>query len=224
MLEEQQFLLSNAKQLGLRLTPEQGQKLLQYLELLRKWNKVHNLCAKASFMQMLSYHILDSISVAGSINCENKNILDVGTGAGLPGIPLAIVVPSCKIDLLDSKIKKITFVQHAVNVLDLKNAKVTVSRVEQYFPKNKFDIIISRAFSALTEYVSACGHLGAKEGVIVAMKSAPDEFKLGADVGLGYKIIEVKNLDIPGVKTKRSLVVVSKDRYTMLKSARSSAG
>jgi 16S rRNA (guanine527-N7)-methyltransferase len=208
-----QQILHGATQLGLTVNQEQGQKLLQYLELLRKWNKVHNLCANASFMHMVSYHILDSISVAGSINCEQKNVLDVGTGAGLPGIPLAIVVPSCKVNLLDSKIKKITFVQHAINVLGLPNTKAIVSRVDQFFPNAKFDIIISRAFAELTEFVTSTGHLCANDGLIVAMKADPDCFTVGAEVGLGYKIIELKKLNIPGVKTKRSLVISGKAKH-----------
>ena len=205
-----QQLLKDTKQLGLHVTQEQGQKLLQYLELLRKWNNVHNLCAKASFLQMLSYHILDSVSVAGSINCAQKQILDVGTGAGLPGIPLAIVVPSCNVNLLDSKIKKITFVQHAINVLELHNTKVIVSRIEQFYPRSRFDVIVSRAFAAATDFVSAVGHLVAPQGVIVDMKANPDCFTIGADVGLGFKIIDLKKLNIPGVKAKRCLVVSGK--------------
>ena len=142
------------------------------------------------------------------LTVKKKNILDVGTGAGLPGIPLAVVVPSCNITLLDQKIKKITFVRHAVNVLQLSNVSIAAERVERF--TGKFDLIISRAFSDLQDFVRLSKHLCAKQGILVAMKSDPSFFVVGADCGEGYKIIEVKELKVPGVSAKRSLVIIAK--------------
>jgi len=203
------ILIDDAKKIKIALSASQAQKLLQYLDILRQWNKVHNLCADASYQHMLSYHLLDSISVASSIDCQNKSILDVGTGAGLPGIPLSIVVPDCSVTMLDSKFKKISFVNHVINVLELKNATTFVSRLEKYTPLLKFDLIISRAFSSLLDFVKLSSRLCADGGMLVAMKSDPEEFVVGADVIDDYKIIEVKKLTIPGVSAKRCLVVVS---------------
>ena len=200
-----------ANKLKVPLSDLQVEKLLQYLDVLLKWNKVHNLCANATYDHMVAYHLLDSISVAGSIDCNGKNIIDVGTGAGLPGIPLAITTPSCNITLLDSKAKKIAFLNHVVNVLGLHNVRVQLSRVENYLPSepnSEFDIVLSRAFASLTDFVKLSARLCSATGSLVAMKSDPDEFKLGEIIYNDYKIIEIKQLQIPGVNAKRSLVVV----------------
>lgn len=206
----QKFLIDGAGKLGLNLSELQAQKLLQYLDVLRQWNKVHNLCADASYQHMVAYHLLDSISIAGSIDSQSKNILDVGTGAGLPGIPLAIVVPCCSVTLLDAKAKKIAFINHIVNILQLKNVVTKTSRIENYTTITKFDLVVSRAFANLTDFVKLSGRLCIDNGVLVAMKSNSEEFILGATICDNYKIIDIKNLTVPGVASKRSLVLVGK--------------
>ena len=205
------FLKLGANKLKVSLSDVQVEKLLQYLDILLNWNKVHNLCAKATYNHMVAYHLLDSISVAGSIDCQGKSIIDVGTGAGLPGIPLAITEPSCNITLLDSKAKKTAFLNHAVNVLGLDNVKVQLSRVEDYSSLKTnfgFDLVLSRAFAKLATFVKLSASLCGPHGKLIAMKSDPDEFKLGDVVYNNYKIIDIKLLKVPGVASKRSLIII----------------
>jgi 16S rRNA (guanine527-N7)-methyltransferase len=206
----QRILADGADKLGVNLSELQIEKLLQYLNILRQWNKVHNLCAQASYEHMLSYHLLDSLSVVGSIDLQSKNILDVGTGAGLPGIVLAIVMPYSNITLLDSKSKKIIFVNHVVNVLGLNNVTTETLRMEKYNSAKKFDVVISRAFASLTDFVTLSARLCSDEGVLIAMKADPSEFVFGSIVYDDYKIVDIKSLIVPGVNAKRSLVIVSK--------------
>lgn len=207
----QKLLIAGANKLGVELNVVQAEQLLQYLNILRQWNKIHNLCADASYEHMMSYHLLDSISISGNIDLKSKHLLDVGSGAGLPGIPLAIVDPSCTIKLLDAKAKKIAFIRHVINVLELKNVTVVLSRIEDYIPQEPpvvFDIVVSRAFASLTNFIKLSGRFCDKDGLLVAMKSDPSELVLGAAVIDDYKIINIKNLVIPGVAAKRSLVLV----------------
>lgn len=221
------FLKISSNNLGLNLTDQQATKLLNYLDLLCQWNKVHNLCASASYKKMISYHLLDSISIVSGVSCRCKKILDVGSGAGLPGIPLAIVEPSCSMVLLECKSKKVAFLQHVVNALNLKNVAVELSRVENYLPadvysgfKNNnithevqdagiFDLVVSRAFaSGLTRLVQLTERFCDNTSTIIAMKSDPGAFKVGDVVYKSYKIIDLKIVDIPGVSNKRCLVMI----------------
>lgn len=203
-------LIKNAKVLGISLEEACGARLLLYLELLQKWNKIHNLCAKANDTQMLSYHILDSLSLVANISCANKTILDVGTGAGLPGIPLAIVVSSGQVTLLDSKEKKIAFINYAINNLKLSNARSLGIRVEQFRTDYLFDMVVSRAFADLFDFVKVASRLCSEQGIIVAMKSDPAPYKVGVKIFVDWYIKEVKNVLVPGVKSPRSLVIISK--------------
>ena len=221
------FLKISSQSLGLNLTDQQVTKLLNYLDLLCQWNKVYNLCASASYKKMISHHLLDSISVASGVQCKLKKILDVGSGAGLPGIPLAIVEPSCNMVLLECKSKKVSFLRHAVNALNLKNVVVELSRAENYRKSeldlflNKynehnyaehsgfFDLIVSRAVvSDLAKFVQLTERFCDNTTILVAMKSDPDAFKIGASIAAGYKIIDLKIFDIPGVSNKRCLVII----------------
>lgn len=204
------ILIAGAEQLGLNLSELQVQQLLQYLNILRQWNKIHNLCADASYQQMIVYHLLDSISVAANVNCQAKNILDVGTGAGLPGIVLAILAPSSKVTLLDAKLKKITFINHVVHILELQNIITQAIRIEKYTPQIKFDLVISRAFASLTDFVKLSARLCDDNGILIAMKASADDFELESIVYDNYKIVDLKKIIVPGIKSKRSLVIISK--------------
>lgn len=223
-----EFLKHSSQTLGLNLNDEQITKLLQYLDLLYQWNKTHNLCSRSSYQQMLSYHVLDSLSVVSGANCKSKKILDVGSGAGLPGIPVSIAEPSCSMVLLECKRKKIAFLRHVVHALYLKNTIAELSRVEHYLKVDYgslandhdnlngkkqdllFDLIISRACVAdLTTFVKLTERLLAKKGMLVAMKSDPDGFTIGRVVYESYKIIDLKEFNIPGIKAKRCLVFIS---------------
>ena len=207
MLRE--FLIK-ASAVGVHLDLLAGKKLLEYLALLRRWNKVHNFCAEASYQTMLSYHILDSISVAGAINLKNKACLDVGTGPGLPGLLLAIVEPTSSIVLLDAKTKKIVFVKHAINVLKLANTKAVASTIEQFKWANNFDVIVSRAFAALPKFVASVEHLCADNGILVAMKSSAEGYKTGDNVGRLMRVIQIVDVAVPGVCAPRKIIVLGK--------------
>lgn len=203
--------LNNSSRLGLSLSEEQAQKLLDYLVLLRKWNKIHNLCAQASLRHMLCYHVLDSISVAGIIDLKNKQCLDVGTGAGLPGLLLAIVEPSCNMVLLDSKIKKITFVNHAIHLLELSNVVAVAERIENFSSQQQFDVIVSRAFSSLNDFIKLTQRFSNEKGIVVAMKSDPESFSVGSLIEKTIKILNIHQVNVPGVISKRSLIVCGKE-------------
>lgn len=208
-MQYQNILIKLSYQLGINLDPQQAEKLLTYLEILRKWNKVYNLCANADFDKMLAYHILDSLSVAVHMDCYNKNILDVGSGAGLPGIPLAILNVAEKITLLDSRAKRTVFLTHVIHELQLQNINVELVRVEKYFPLINFDLIISRAFSDLKTFVKLTHRLlKENNSKIVAMKSDPGEYTIGEEIVEGFRISEIKSFKVPNIQGIRSLVVI----------------
>lgn len=211
IMQYQNILIKLAYQLGINLDHHQAEKLLTYLEILRKWNKVYNLCANADFDKMLAYHILDSLSLAVHIDYYNKNILDVGSGPGLPGIPLAILNVADKITLLDSRAKRTVFLKHVIHELQLQNINVELVRVEKYFPLTNFDLIISRAFSDLKTFVKLTHRL-LKEynSKIVAMKSDPGEYTIGEEIVEGCRITDIKSFKVPDIQGIRSLVIVEK--------------
>ena len=209
IIQYQDILIKLAYQLGINLDPQQAEKLLTYLDILRKWNKVYNLCANADFDKMLAYHILDSLSVAVHIDCYNKRILDVGSGAGLPGIPLAILNIAENITLLDSRSKRTVFLTHLIHELQLQNINVELIRVEKYFPLINFDFIISRAFSDLKTFVKLTHRLlKENNSKIVAMKSDPGEYTIGEEIVEGFRISEIKSFKVPNIQGIRSLVVI----------------
>jgi 16S rRNA (guanine527-N7)-methyltransferase len=163
-------LATGLKQMGLEIGQAQQQKLLEYLALLMKWNQVYNLTAIRDPDEMVSRQILDSLSILPLV--QGKKILDVGTGAGLPGIPLAICMPEASFTLIDSNGKKTRFVQQAKMELGLDNLQVQQTRVEQLEATQRFDTITSRAFAALTKIVELTSRLLSKDGVLLAMKGA----------------------------------------------------
>lgn len=190
--------------LGLNLSSSTQKKLLDYLRLLQKWNKTYNLTAIRQAEQMVSHHLLDSLAVLPHL--WPGRWLDVGCGAGLPGLVLAIAQPDWKFVLLDSNSKKTSFVQQAIIELELTNVSVTCCRVEEFPPKEKFDGIISRAFAETAGFVNLTRHLLAENGRWVAMKGTPDQEleSLPGDV----VVEQVIPLRIPGLDAARCLVVL----------------
>jgi len=181
-------------------------KLIQYLIILNKWNKTYNLTAVRDIKQMVSHHLLDSLSV--NTYLQGKRVLDVGTGAGLPGIPLALANPEREFVLLDSALKRTRFVTQAVGELGLSNVMVQQSRIEDYAPDALFDSIISRAFTAMEDFVSATEHLCAANGQLLAMKgrfpaqeinSLPDQWQ-----------IKSESLEVPDVNAERHIVILTR--------------
>jgi 16S rRNA (guanine527-N7)-methyltransferase len=194
-------------ELGVVLGADQQELLLQYLVLLEKWNQVYNLTAVRNLAKMVSAHVLDSLSVLPHLS--GASLLDVGSGAGLPGIPITIARPAWEVTLLDSNHKKSAFLRQAVADLALKNANVVCERVESWAPQREFDIIISRAFSDLGEFASLTGRLLAPGGLLAAMKGLYPYEELER-LPSGFRLREVRALRVPGLEAERHLVLVER--------------
>ena len=184
-----------------KLSKQAQEKLDAFLALLIKWNKAYNLTAIRDRDEMVTKHILDSLAVVPYI--KGERILDVGTGAGLPGIPLAIALPQYHFTLLDSNGKKIRFITQAVSELNIKNVEVVQARVEEYQSESAYQTIISRAFTSISEFIDKTKHLLAKDGQILAMKGKEFDQELKNFAGH----VKVHKLDVPGLKEQRHLVV-----------------
>ena len=181
-------LHQGAQQLGLSLTGEQSQRLLQLVALLVKWNRAYNLTAVRDPLAMVSRHLLDSLAVLPHLT--GRRCLDMGTGPGFPGLPLAIMRPDMHFVLLDSNGKKIRFVRQAVLELGLDNVEPVHDRVEAYQPAGDFDLLISRAFTALPEMLKLTRHLRNEKGVMLAMKAKLSEAELaGLQAAVDYRVI-----------------------------------
>lgn len=191
-------------QLGLDVTPETQHKLLAYLELLQKWNRVYNLTAIRQPEQMVTGHLLDSLAVLPHL--WPGRWLDVGCGAGLPGLILALMRPEWTFALLDSNSKKTSFVQQAKIELGLRNASIYCARVETWQAEEKFDGIISRAFAETANFVMVTRHLLDQEGRWVAMKGVSQQEleRLPNDV----RVERVIPLQVPGLAAARCLVML----------------
>lgn len=201
------ILEKGLSELGLPIGPDQQGLLLQYLLLLEKWNQVYNLTAIRDLTKMVAAHLLDSLSVVSRLSGDS--VLDVGSGAGLPGIPIAVAKPMCEVTLLDSNHKKAAFLRQAVADLALKNANVVCERVESWAAPKEFDVIISRAFSDLNEFVSLTGRLLAPGGVIAAMKGL-HPFEELERLPSGFRVKEVRALQVPGLEAERHLVLIER--------------
>jgi 16S rRNA (guanine527-N7)-methyltransferase len=194
--------------LGLTLDRDTQQRLLDYIALIEKWNRVYNLTAIREPEKMVSRHLLDSLAVAPHLHA--KRLLDVGSGAGLPGIPLALAKPDTHVILLDSNHKKAAFLNQAVIELKLKNAEVCSERVESWQTQNRFDVIISRAFSDMGEFVRITRHLLAPGGMFAAMKGLHPYEEIDK-LPPGCKVQQVLPLAIPGLEGARYLVLIGQD-------------
>jgi 16S rRNA (guanine527-N7)-methyltransferase len=154
---------------------------------------------------MLHQHLLDSLAVLPYL--AGERILDVGTGAGLPGIPLAIAWPHARVTLIDANHKKAAFLRQAVIELNLNNAAVVCDRVERWHPEGYFDVVISRAFSDLGQFIELAGRLCGRDGMLAAMKGVYPHEEL-SQIPAGFKLSEVVALTIPGLEARRHLVIV----------------
>ncbi len=190
--------------LGLVLPQEATRKLLAYVDLLAKWNRIYNLTAIREPERMVSYHLIDSLAVLPHLSAGT--LVDVGSGGGLPGIPLAIARPDLRITLNDSNHTKGAFMQQAVIELDLGNTEVHVGRAEHWRPDALFDGAISRAFAELADFIAACRHLVKPGGFFAAMKGLYPHDEI-ARVASGVKCEKVFRLNVPRVDGERHLVV-----------------
>ena len=187
-------------------TPEASQrKLLDYIELIARWNRVHNLTAICDPRQMVSHHLLDSLAVVPHL--EAQNVLDVGSGAGLPGIPLAIQWPQAQVTLLDANHKKAAFMRQALIELGIGNANVICERIENWRPTRAFDLVITRAFSAIEKFLELAGHSCALGGLLAAMKGTDPAAEL-AQLPPEFRVRKIVPLVVPGLDAERHLVII----------------
>lgn len=198
-------LQQGLSEMGLDLAAPVRKKLLNFLELLEKWNRAYNLTAVRDPEQMVPRHLLDSLTVLPYL--QGPRVLDIGTGAGLPGIPLALARPDLEFTLLDSNAKKTRFATQALHELGLKNVAVVQERVEKFHPETKFDTLIARAFASIPDMLAASRHLCAPRGRFLVMKGVFPQEELAA-VTDGYQA-EVKALRIPGLDAARHLVILA---------------
>jgi len=205
-----QQLQQGCETLGLDVSDEKLAKLIAYVHLLAKWNKAFNLTSVREPKEMISRHILDSLAIFPYL--EGESLLDVGTGAGLPGIPVAIIKPEMAITLLDSNSKKTRFLQQAKAELTLENVTVVHSRVEQA-DLPKFDLVTARAFSTIDDIIDLAGRHCDDAGCLVLMKGVYPEEELQAVTGGaigGFSLQDIKSLDVPGCEGQRHLVRLTK--------------
>lgn len=193
--------------LGVRL-PERGEaRLIRYVELLEQWNGAYNLTAIRDPEEMLVKHVLDSLSILPFV--QASPVLDVGSGAGLPGVPLAVARPDLSFTLLDSNGKKTRFMTHAAAELKLANVEVAQARVETWRPPKPFALVLSRAFAHLAEFLKLAGALCAPGGRVLAMKGARPEEEL-RELPSGFRVLAVHQIEVPGLAAERCLVEIAK--------------
>ncbi len=199
-------------QLALECTGSQEQQLLAYLDLLERWNQRFNLTAIRDRSQMITRHLLDSLAVLPHL--RGTSFMDVGSGAGLPGIPLAIAQPERQFTLLDSNGKKTRFMTQAIATLGLRNASAVHARVESHTPVALADAVLSRAFASLGDMIAGCRHLLKPSGEFLALKGQhPHDELAELEAGdSGVDVLEVIPLSIPGLHEERCLVRLLRSR------------
>jgi len=206
-LEER--LTQGAQAMGLALEPSCIGQLMAYLRLLEKWSHTHNLTAVRDPEQMVSRHLLDSLSVLPYL--LGPQVIDIGTGAGLPGLILACARPDLQFTLLDSNLKKLAFVRQAGHALHLRNIRVVGARAEDFRSESPFATIVSRAFASIPDMLAACGHLAGPDSRILAMKGALPREEL-ARLPPSFQVADVIRLEIPGLDAERHLIIIAARR------------
>jgi 16S rRNA (guanine527-N7)-methyltransferase len=191
----------------LALPPEAIDQLLQFSALLKKWNRTYNLTAIEDDRSIVSAHLLDSLALATHI--DHGRVLDVGTGAGFPGIPLAIAKPVVHVTLLDPLQKRAAFLRQAVAELELANTQVVCSRVEDWRDPGGFDRIVSRAFAELTLFVSSSAHLLKPGGTFIAMKGVLPQDEIDA-LPPEFRVTGVQRVPVPGLDAERHLIFMER--------------
>lgn len=199
-------LADGRRALNIACSSDIDAKLLHYLRLLQKWNRVYNLTAVHDPREMVTRHLLDSLAMTSHMV---GRVVDVGTGAGLPGIPLALVLPQLHFVLVDSNAKKTRFVVQAVSELGLSNVDVVCERVEALKPLQAFDTLIARAFAPIADVLAVSSHLCAEHGRILIMKGKNPEHEF-TSVPAHYKVMDVRAVRVPGLNAKRHLVVIAR--------------
>ena len=201
-----QVLRDGIAEMQLDVSPAQQEQLLDYLALMFKWNSVYNLTSLRDPMQMVTHHLLDSLAAVPAF-AGAKNVLDVGAGGGLPGIVLAVVRPDMKVSMIDTVHKKTAFLTQVKAQLGLANVSVYTMKVQELAVSDKFDVITSRAFADLSDFVEWSSHLLAEQGRYIALKGvAPEDERqrLPAE----WKVTKVEPLQVPRLGAERHLVFI----------------
>jgi 16S rRNA (guanine527-N7)-methyltransferase len=206
-MSQAELLWRGLGELGLDLPPEAQRSLLDYLALLAKWNRSYNLTAVRDESAMVGQHVLDSLAILPHL--EGDSLADIGSGGGLPGIPLAIARPDWRVALVESNQKKAAFLQQAKIELGLTKVEVVRSRVEQWQPAQPYDVVTSRAFSDIAEFLRLTFHLLAPGGVFAAMKGVHPYEEI-AQIPGGFGVDTVIPLTVPQVEGARHLVLIRK--------------
>jgi 16S rRNA (guanine527-N7)-methyltransferase len=196
------------KAANISLTDQQKQQLVGYVELLHKWNKAYNLTSVRDPQQMLVRHILDSVVVEPHL--QGERFIDVGTGPGLPGIPLAIVRPQSHFTLLDSLGKRVRFLRQVQHELGLTNITPVQSRVEEFPAEPPFDGVISRAFASLEDMLNWCHHLPGPSGRFYALKGVRPDDEI-TDLPAGFTVEKIEALHVPELDGERHLVIIRRE-------------
>jgi 16S rRNA (guanine527-N7)-methyltransferase len=207
----QRSVLEGAAQLQLDVSEATALQLADYLLLLHKWNRNINLTAVRELPDMVTHHLLDCLAIVQPLRLltggQAMQIVDVGTGAGLPGLVLAATCPELQVLCIDSVEKKVAFVQQAIGVMHLSNAQTTATRVESL--TQQFDVVTCRAFASISEIITLAGHL-VKEGGFVAAMKGPKLEKETAEMPLGWQVAETIVLAVPGLGEERSLAIIKR--------------
>jgi len=205
----QGMLAEGARALQLALDERQLAQLLDYLALLAKWNAVYNLTAVREPSQMVTQHLLDSLAIVPAFSAA-ENVLDVGAGGGLPGMVLAVARPHMKVSLIDTVHKKTAFLTQAKAELELANVTVHTGRVEQLQVSQQFDVITSRAFADLSDFINWSSHLLQPKGRFIAMKGVLPEEEI-ARLPAGWKVSAIRPLQVPGLNAERHLIFIERE-------------
>lgn len=201
-------LREGAVKLGLTLTDAQDEKLLDYLALLLKWNAVYNLTSVRDPRQMVTQHLLDAMAALPAFTGAQR-VLDVGSGGGLPGVVLAIWAPLMQVHMIDTVHKKTAFLTQVKAELGLANVSVHTGRVEQLEVKQKFDVITSRAFAELADFVNWSGHLLEEGGQMIALKGQAPTEEI-ARLPAGWQMQKLEPITVPGMDAQRHLVFIKR--------------
>ena len=203
-----EVLKQGVAELGLALSAAQQEQLLDYLALLNKWNSVYNLTSVRDPMQMMTLHLLDTLAAVPAFEGA-QNVLDVGAGGGLPGVVLAISKPDMKLSMIDTVHKKTAFLTQVKAELGLANVTVYTKKVQELEVKQPFDVITSRAFADLSDFVNWSGHLLAEGGRFIALKgTAPQDER--ERLPEPWKVERLQALEVPGLEAERHLVFIAR--------------
>ena len=202
-----QRLVHDAESMGVELTEPDAARLQQLLEELERWNRTYNLTAITKHEEMVTHHLLDSLAVNPEL--QGTTIADVGTGAGFPGLPLAVLNPERRFTLIDSAGKKIRFVSHVAHALGLTNVEGLHARVESLRPEKPFDTIVTRAFAPLPDMLEKVTPLCGPETHVLAMKGKWPLEEIAA-IPTGWRVVRSRDLVVPGLQESRCAIVLTR--------------